>query len=332
MRILVIGGTQFFGKLIVEQFLARSDQVTIFSRGRRRAEFWDAVEHIPGDRNDHTAFVRTLQQRSFDAVIDNIAFERKDVEAAIRAFAGRVGRYVLTTSGSVYATGRRFDAVRRLAPIREEDADLAYRDQDAYGDGKRACEETLHAKAGRARDLPFTIIRPPVVQGPEDPTGRVWFFVQRIADGGPLLVPTTFPTPATRHVYSADLARAFLAAVDTPAAADQTYNIAMEELVSLSDYVRLLSQAMKRDVEIVEVPEERLREDRTLGSYRVPFGTRRAVPDIRRAQHDLGWRSTPILDWLRVTTQWLLDNQQADSDGYKERHAEIKAAERWRRP
>mgnify|MGYP001619554691 FL=1 len=40
---------------------------------------------------------------------------------------------------------------------------------------------------------------------------------------------------------------------------------------------------------------------------------------------------TPILDWLRVTTQWLLENQQADSDGYKERHAEIKAAERWRR-
>lgn len=41
---------------------------------------------------------------------------------------------------------------------------------------------------------------------------------------------------------------------------------------------------------------------------------------------------TPILDWLRVTTQWLLENQQTDSDGYKERKTEIKAAERWRRP
>lgn len=331
MRILVIGGTQFFGKLIVEQFLARGDQVTIFSRGLRRPEFWDAVEHIPGDRDDHAAFVRSLRQHAFDVVIDNIAFDQGDVEAAIQAFAGRVGRYVLTTSGAVYAT-RRFDAVRRLAPIREEDADLAYRDRDAYGDGKRACEEILHGEAGRARDLPFTIIRPPVVQGPEDPSGRVWFFVQRIADGGPLLVPTAFPTPATRHVYSADLARAYLAAVDTPAAADQTYNIAMEEIVSLSDYVRLLGQAMERDVEIVEVPEERLSEDRTLGSYRVPFGTRRAVPDISRAQQDLGWRSTPILDWLRVTVQWLLESPQRDSDGYKERQAEIKTAERWRRP
>lgn len=124
MRILVIGGTQFFGKLIVEQFLARGDQVTIFSRGLRRPEFWDAVEHIPGDRDDHAAFVRSLRQHAFDVVIDNIAFDQGDVEAAIQAFAGRVGRYVLTTSGAVYAT-RRFDAVRRLAPIREEDADLA---------------------------------------------------------------------------------------------------------------------------------------------------------------------------------------------------------------
>lgn len=330
MRILVIGGTQFFGKLIVEQFLARGDQVTIFSRGRRRAEFWDAVEHIPGDRNDHTAFVRTLRERSFDAVIDNIAFDQEDVEAAIQAFAGRVGRYVLTTSGAVYAT-RRLDAPRRVAPVREEDAELAYRSGDAYGDGKRAAEETLHAKAGRARDLPFTIIRPPVVQGPEDPSGRVWFFVQRIADGGPLLAPTTFPTPAERHVYSADLGRAYLAAVDTPTTVDQTYNVAMEEIVTLPDYVRLLAQAMGREADVVEVPQEQLRGDKTLASYRLPFGAGRFVMDIRRAQQDLGWRSTPILDWLRVTTQWLLENQQADSDGYKERKAEIKGAERWRR-
>ena len=92
--------------------------------------------------------------------------------------------------------------------------------------------------------------------------------------------------------------------MDTPAAVDRTYNIAMEEIVTLPDYVRLLGQAMERKVEVVEVPLEHLPADNTLASYRVPFGAGRFVMDIRRAQQDLGWRSTPILDWLRVTVQW----------------------------
>ena len=49
MRLLVIGGTEFFGKRIVEQSLARGDEVTVFTRGRRRPAFWDAIEHIRGD-------------------------------------------------------------------------------------------------------------------------------------------------------------------------------------------------------------------------------------------------------------------------------------------
>ncbi len=326
MRILVIGGTQFFGKEIVRLLLERRDRLTVYSRGRRKPEWLEDVEHLVGDRTDHAAFVQTFTGRSFDVVIDNIAYTRGDVDAAIDAFSGRAGRYVLTSSVSVYPL-RRLDPAKLLLPIYEDSADLAFREGESYSDGKRACEQALLERAGR--DLPFTIIRPPVVQGPEDPTGRAWFYVQRIADGGPILVPSSVPTPATRHVFSTDLARAYVAAIASPAAADRTYNVAMEEIVTLVDYVRLLAMAMDRHADIVEVPKDQLSRDETLAGYRPPFGGR-WVADISRVQRELSWTSTPVADWLRVTAAWLLERAGKDSDGYAGRDAERKAAARWR--
>ena len=60
--------------------------VTVFTRRRRRPAFEDAIEHIRGDRTDHAAFVQALRGRSFDVVVDNVAFERPDVEAVVEAF------------------------------------------------------------------------------------------------------------------------------------------------------------------------------------------------------------------------------------------------------
>ena len=326
MRILVIGGTQFFGREIVRLFLERGDEVTVYSRGRRKPEWPGPVGHVQGDRTDHAGFVATFRDRTFDAVIDNIAYVAADVDAAVEAFAGRVQRYVFTSTGSVYASPQ-LDATRLLAPLHEDDADLALRAAEPYGDGKRACEQVLHARAGRDRGLPFTILRPPVVQGPNDPTTRVWFYVQRIADGGPILAPSGFPTPATRHVYSVDLSRAYVDAVLGSAAIDRTYNVAMEEVVTLPDYVRLLAQAMKTEVDVVEIPRDVLAAEGTLSEYRPPF-SRRFVPDIGRLQRDMGWRSTPVLDWLRTTATWLLEHPQPASEGYTARNAERRAAER----
>ena len=326
MKILVIGGTQFFGREIVRLFLERGDDVTVYSRGRRTHEWATPVEHVHGDRTDHNGFVATFTSRSFDAVIDNIAYTGADVDAAVDAFAGRVQRYVLTSTGSVYA-GPGLNAARLLAPLHEDDADLAVRADEPYGDGKRAGEQVLQARGGRARGLPFTILRPPVVQGANDPTNRVWFYVRRIADGGPILAPTGFPSPAGRHVYSVDLARAYVDAVVRPIAIDRTYNVAMEEVVTLPDYLRLLGQAMSREVDVVEIPRDVLTGEETLSAYRPPF-SRRFLLDISRVRNDLGWRSTPVLEWLSATATWEVAHPRPDAEGYATRDAERRIAAR----
>ena len=316
MNILVIGGTAFFGKRAVELLLERGDEVTIFSRGRRRPPFWPRVTHLRGDRTDHRAFVEILRPTRCDVVIDNVAFQPEDISAAIDAFGDRGPHYVLTSTGSVYDF-RRPEAFR---PLTEEDADLDSRGDMEYAEGKRACEQMLHRAP-----FPWTIIRPPVVQGPDDPSARGWFWIQRVADGGPVLVPQRDPAVMWRQGFSDDVARALVLAAGNTAAQGKTYNVAMEEIVGLDDYVRILAQILDTNDPVVAVPARILKQEASW--YHAQFA-HRFVPDIAAIQRDLGFRSTPLRTWLEDTVRWHLDARLRDSQGYERRSEEVALANR----
>jgi nucleoside-diphosphate-sugar epimerase len=320
MKILIIGGTSFFGKRAVARFLERGDEVTVFSRGRRRPPFWGRVTHLRGDRTDHRAFVQALHPHSFDAVIDNVAFQPEDVAAAIAAFGSRIGHYVLTSTGSVYD----FKRPESFRPLTEDEADLSLRGDMEYAEGKRACEQTLHAAP-----FPWTIIRPPVVQGPDDPSARGWFWIQRIADGQPVLVPQRDPAALWRQAYGDDVARAMTLAAGNPAAFGKTYNVAMEEIVSLDDYVRILAEVLGEKDPGIPVQARVLKKG---ASWYHPQFAHRFVPDITAVQRDLGFRSTPLATWLEDTARWHLDAHLADSHGYERRADEVALAQRLSNP
>jgi nucleoside-diphosphate-sugar epimerase len=171
MHVLVIGGTTFFGRRIVEKLLQRGDQVTVFSRGNRKPPFLTAVEHMEGDRRDYEAFTAMFAERQYDAVIDNIAFNGADVECAMSTFRGNTTHYLVCSSVSVYKD------VPRYRVLYEEEVDLSKRVGEPYGDGKREMEEHIWAHADD--ELPVTVLRPTAVEGPHDPARRPWFYVQR---------------------------------------------------------------------------------------------------------------------------------------------------------
>ena len=106
MDVLIIGGTRYMGRIVVQRLLERGDKVTIFSRGTTQPEWWHQIEHIQGDREDRADFAAKLKGKSFDAVIDTQAYRKEDVESAIGAFDGNVGHYVIVSTGSVYLEGR----------------------------------------------------------------------------------------------------------------------------------------------------------------------------------------------------------------------------------
>ena len=93
MKVLIIGGALYFGKVTVRKLLARGDDGTIFSRGNVRPEFWDDITHVQGDREQRDDFVDKVKDKEFDAVIDNLAFRVEDAQAVVKALQGRTGKY-----------------------------------------------------------------------------------------------------------------------------------------------------------------------------------------------------------------------------------------------
>ncbi len=182
MEILILGGGVFLGRACLDAAVARGHSVTVFNRGRSRAYWPIEVEAVAGDRTQGLA---PLAGRRFDAVIDTCAYRPQDLELACTALRDSVASYCLVSSVSAYAS-------LAHAPLLETDPAAALDDHDTetvsganYGPLKAECERVLSRHFGE-RSL---IVRPGLIVGPDDPTGRFSYWVWRGAAGGRVLAP-----------------------------------------------------------------------------------------------------------------------------------------------
>ena len=190
MRILIIGGTQFIGRHIVDELLNAGDEVTLFHRGTTNPELFPNLEHRRGDRNGNLS---ALAEGEWDATIDPSAYVPRQVHTLARALGARGGRYVHVSSASVYAKLAAPGANEDAAHVTINDPTTEVVDSETYGALKSLCEEaTANAFGpegpGWAGQLP-SIVRPTYVAGSHDHTGRFTWWVQRIAQGGRVLAP-----------------------------------------------------------------------------------------------------------------------------------------------
>lgn len=325
MRVLILGGTSFFGAEIVKLLLRAGHQVSVFTRGNKEPEWMDRVDHIQGDRVAAGEFRDRLSGKSFDVVVDNIAYDAQDVEKALAVLGGRIGRYLLTSSAAVYRY-----VPGRTMPLQEGDVDYAWDppeyDPDdrgwAYAAGKLAAERALLDQDA----VPYTIIRPPVVLGPADPSLRGYFYIQRLLDGQPLIL-TNGGVNSFRLVFSRDLAGAYLLAMESPAAEGRTYNITQGEIVTVRDFVETAAEPLDVDPHLVDIPYDTL--EAAGFQYPEPYSALiNFIPSLRRAEDELGYRSTPFRSWVRETATWFRDQYQGeDSAGYGDREREVQFAQ-----
>lgn len=181
MRILVLGGTRFAGRAIVEAALGRGDTVTMFNRGITNPGLFPGVETVIGDR---TKDLLPLGRREFDTVIDVACYDPAAARLSAEALRDRVGRYVFVSTVSVYASHATTEAQDEGAPLAELKPDVTD-PLENYGANKALCEAVIREVYGE-RAL---IGRPGLVSGPHDPTDRFPYWPRRIARGGRALAP-----------------------------------------------------------------------------------------------------------------------------------------------
>jgi len=174
MNLLVLGGTVFLGRHVVEAALAAGHRVSVFNRGRRAVAWPGAVEALVGDRDGDTS---ALRGRAFDAVIDCSGYRPAQITSAAASLEPHLPHWVFVSSISVVA---------RFPPGQSHDENAPVTTGTAgYGGGKARAEEALRELcAGRA-----AIVRPGLIVGRHDPTGRFAYWPWRLAQGGTVLAP-----------------------------------------------------------------------------------------------------------------------------------------------
>jgi 2'-hydroxyisoflavone reductase len=185
MRILVLGGTQFVGRHIVEAMVAAGHAVSIFTRGFTPDALPSKVERLRGDRDSGDAGLAALQGQNWDACVDVSGYTPRQVRVSAELLRSVIGRYVYISAVMVYG-----DATVR--PVRETHARVPAAGEhvtevngETYGALKVACEDILEELYGDR----CTLLRPQVTVGPHDPSGRFTYWLSRAALAGEMLAP-----------------------------------------------------------------------------------------------------------------------------------------------
>ncbi|MFD8750782.1 NAD-dependent epimerase/dehydratase family protein [Kitasatospora sp. NPDC059577] len=248
MRILVLGGTSFVGRAIVDDALRGGAEVTLFNRGRTNPGLFPGAARLIGDRD--TDDLTALCEGRWDAAVDVSGYRPHQVDRATAVLGDRVGRYLFVSSHAVYrrdglAPGSDESAPRR-APLR----DAEHLTEETYGRLKVACEDHVTARYGTRA----TVVRPGKVAGPHDEHRGLTYWARRAARGGRIALPGR-PEQPVQLVDARDLARLVLRLLqdDRPGA---FHAVGPAEPTTLGRLIATCAEVAGTEAEVVPVPPE----------------------------------------------------------------------------
>jgi 2'-hydroxyisoflavone reductase len=290
MRILVIGGSSFVGRHIVQTALDRGHDVTLFNRGQTNPDAFPKAEHLIGDRNSDLS---ALDGRSWDATVDVCAYVPKQVRTLLETLGSRAGHVTFISTISVYGDIPVDSGFGEDAPL----LDAAWDDElvmEKYGELKVACEQVARELAGDR----LLIIRPGYVIGPHDPTHRFTYWVERVAEGR---APIAGPIAAQplQGVDGRDLA-AFTVSQLEKGTVDTFHVTAPEPSPTFAEWLQTIADAV--DVPLAEVRWIGARDELPLAAPEDWWPQMRA--GLTKAR-DAGFTWRPAADTVRDTLEWV---------------------------
>ncbi|GGH19278.1 NAD-dependent epimerase/dehydratase family protein [Paenibacillus segetis] len=280
-NILVLGGSRYFGKRLVDLLLHEGiHNVTVATRGLTEVNYDGPVQRLILNRTDQQDLKKAAVAGPWDVVYDNICYSPNDALAAIDTFDGQVGRYILTSTLSVYDCAEY--ALKETAfdpyqyPLRKGNTS-----DFNYAEGKRQSEAAFFQHA----NFPVCAMRIPIVLGPDDYTKRLHFHVERVMNGTPIGVPN--PEAAMSLITSAQSA-SFLhwlasAPITGPVNACSDGKLKIREIISLIEKETGATAVIKADTEPTD-----------MSPFGIPSNWYMDTSKARKA----GYSFDKINDWL----------------------------------
>lgn len=310
MKLLILGGTRFLGRHLVDAALKGGHEVTLFNRGTVTIP---AVETITGDRHGDLA---ELRERRWDAVIDTSGYLPRTVRTATEVLADAVDRYIFISSQSVYAdVGMRgVDETHPVKTLTSEELERANSIDTSghpsygqlYGGLKALCEQTAEEiMPGRVLN-----VRAGLIVGPYDYTDRFTYWVVRVAQGGEVLAPGR-PERPVQFIDARDLAEWIVAMAEQKQQGVFNANCAPEKLTmaNVLDQCRTIGNS---DATFTWVAERFFHDERVMAWSDMPLW----LPEEDAPQlagfmfvncdraFATGLRIRPLSDTISDTLEW----------------------------
>jgi 2'-hydroxyisoflavone reductase len=312
MHTLVIGGTQFMGRGIVERLVERGHEVAVLHR-RDRHDLGPHVRNLQADRGDLDGVAALVRRERFEAVFD-LAYDWQTgtpathVEMVARHAGDRLQRYVFMSSIAAYGPGLDH---RESDPLASDD------NPNPYVQHKASTERALF-RMHEASGFPVVTFRPPYVHGPRQPFYREQFFWDRLRDNRPIVLPDEGEAP-TQWAYASDVSEACVRALEVPAAAGEAFNVAHVESLTQRTFVEALARVAGVTPTFVAVPRQRiLAAGGQLIGDRLYYGEYLDLPPhtevVEKVTRLLGLTPTPLEAALREGFRWYLSQPRRPVD------------------
>ncbi len=330
MRVLVIGGTLFIGKLLVKRLIGAGHEVTILHR-KAEHPFGRKVKNVVADRNDAATIRAALAGQRFDAVYD-IAYDwergttGQQVEATAKAIPGDLSRYIFMSSVAAYGDGLNHS---------EDDPLASDMHSDAYVRNKAGSERALFRMYHESR-FPVVTMRPPFVYGPENPFYREAFFWDRMSLDRPVIIPGD-GNRLMQFIYVNDLVEACFNALEKHTAPGRAFNVADEKPLTQVEVVNEFAKTLGKPATVVRVPRDIIaRNGGSAFNDPLYFGEYYDMPPITeavgRVKRVLNVALTPFAVGLKETHKWYLKHGERRNPDFEFEDRLIRQAKESHRP
>ena len=312
MKLLIIGGTVFLGRYLVEAAIERGHEVTLFNRGLHNADLFPGVEKLRGNRR---AQLDVLRGRRWDAVIDTCGYTPGAVGASAQMLADFVDHYTFISSVSVYARFpvAGFDESEAVGTITDAQAAEA----EGFDTGERATAVSygelygpLKARCERAVEdaLPrrALVIRPGVIIGPHEYSDRFSYWSARVARGGEVLAPGR-PERPVRFIDVRDLAEWNIRMAEERRTG--IFNASGADNLTMRQFLDECRAVSRSDARFTWVSDEFLVAQEVGAWVEVPLWFPEYENDILAARNDRaianGLKFRPLAETIKDTLEWV---------------------------